>query len=59
MDIAQAGGALLFVVAILGWYIVVVIMSFEMRMGINFPLGDLSHLWPSNSAEIGDEEKQK
>ncbi|KAI6825146.1 hypothetical protein KC340_g10979 [Hortaea werneckii] len=54
-----AGGALLFVVAILGWYIVVVIMSFEMRMGINFPLGDLSHLWPSNNAEIGDEEKQK
>lgn len=58
-DYAQAGGALLFVVAILGWYIVVVIMSFEMRMGINFPLGDLSHLWPNNNAEIGDEEKQK
>lgn len=50
---------MLFVVAILGWYIVVVIMSFEMRMGINFPLGDLSHLWPGNGAEIGDEEKQK
>ena len=34
-------------------------MSFEMRLGINFPLGDLSHLWPNTDAAMGDVEKQQ
>ncbi|TKX24211.1 alcS-like protein [Elsinoe australis] len=42
----KAGAALLFVVAILGWYMTFVIMSYEMKMGLKLPLGDLSHFWP-------------
>lgn len=55
---SQAGGALLFVVAILGWYITFVIMAAEMRLGINFPVGDLSHFWPSTDVELTEIEKQ-
>ena len=54
----QAGGALLFVVAMLGWYITFVIMAAEMRLGINFPVGDLSHFWPSTDVELTEIEKQ-
>ena len=53
----QAGGALLFIVAILGWYMTFVIMSAEMRMGINFWVGDLSHYWPDTNVPLKDEEK--
>ncbi|KAG9525111.1 hypothetical protein KCU99_g1928, partial [Aureobasidium melanogenum] len=53
-----AGGALLFVVAALGWYITFVIMAAEMRLGINFPVGDLSHLWPATDVELTEIEKQ-
>ncbi|PSK46213.1 Protein alcS [Elsinoe australis] len=42
----KAGAALLFVVAILGWYMTFVIMSYEMKMGLKLPVGDLSHFWP-------------
>jgi hypothetical protein len=49
---SQAGGAILFVVAMLGWYITFVIMAAEMRLGINFPVGDLSHFWPSTDVEL-------
>lgn len=45
-DMHQAGAALLFVVAILGWYMTFVIMSYEMKMGLKLPVGDLSHFWP-------------
>lgn len=48
----QTGGALFFVLAILGWYITVVIMAAEMQMTLSLPVGDLSHLWPSN-VELG------
>ena len=37
----QAGGALLFIVALLGWYMTFVIMSAEMRLGINFWVSQL------------------
>ncbi|KAK3937584.1 GPR1/FUN34/yaaH family-domain-containing protein [Diplogelasinospora grovesii] len=42
----KAGGALLFVVAALGWYMCFIIMAGEMRMPLNLPVGDLSHFWP-------------
>jgi uncharacterized protein len=45
-QLQKAGGALLFVVAILGWWIVVAMMAAEMQLGINIPVGDLSHYWP-------------
>ena len=54
----QTGGALLFIVAILGWYMCFVIMAAEMRFGINFPVGDLSHFWPSTDVQLSDAEKQ-
>ena len=54
----KAGGALLFVVALLGWYMTVVIMSAEMRMPFSLPVGDLSHLWPSSNVPITEAEKQ-
>jgi hypothetical protein len=42
----------------LGWYITFVIMAAEMRLGINFPVGDLSHFWPSTDVELTEIEKQ-
>ncbi|KAB5554364.1 GPR1/FUN34/yaaH family-domain-containing protein [Coniochaeta sp. 2T2.1] len=47
-----AGGALLFVVALLGWYMCFIIMAGEMRITINLPVGDLSHLWPATDVPI-------
>jgi uncharacterized protein len=54
----QAGGALLFVVACLGWYMTIVMMAGEMRIHVNFPVGDLSHFWPSTNVPIEDIEKK-
>ena len=54
----QAGGALLFIVAFLGWYMCFVIMAAEMRLGINFWVGDLSHYWPSTDTPIAAEDKR-
>ncbi|RFU33302.1 hypothetical protein B7463_g3021, partial [Scytalidium lignicola] len=42
----KAGGSIYFIVAMLGWYMTVVMMSAEMRM-FSLPVGDLSHLWPN------------
>jgi len=36
----------------------IVIMSFEMRMGINFPVGDLSRFWPESNVPVNQGEKQ-
>jgi hypothetical protein len=58
IDFRKAGGACLFVVATLGWYITVVIMSIEMRMPYSLPVGDLSRFWPSSNIPITDTEKQ-
>jgi len=55
----QTGGALLFVVAALGWYMTFVIMSFEMRLGLSLPVGDLSHFWPKTDVPLQDVEKQE
>jgi hypothetical protein len=52
-DCTQAAGALLFVLAILGWYMTFVIMAGEMRIPIKLPVGDLSHLWPRTDVEAG------
>ncbi|KAK3110109.1 hypothetical protein LTR53_015945 [Teratosphaeriaceae sp. CCFEE 6253] len=54
----HTGGALLFVVAVLGWYMCFVIMAAEMRFGVNFPVGDLSHYWPATDVPLTDAEKQ-
>lgn len=34
-----------------------VMMAAEMRLGINFPVGDLSHFWPKTDIEIAAGEK--
>jgi len=49
-----AGAALLFIVGLLGWYITIVIMGAEMRMGFNLPVGDLSHFWPTGDVELAE-----
>lgn len=55
----KAAGALLFVVAILGWWIVVAMMGAEMGV-CNIPVGDLSHFWSDAKPKFGsvDVEKQ-
>lgn len=55
---SQAAGAMLFIVALLGWYMCFVIMAAEMRLGINFWVGDLSHFWPSANVPIADEKRK-
>ncbi|KAI2613420.1 GPR1/FUN34/yaaH family-domain-containing protein [Hypoxylon sp. NC1633] len=50
----KAGGALLFIVATLGWYMCVVIMAGEMRITLNLPLGDLSRFWPSTDIDLAE-----
>ncbi|KAH8890144.1 hypothetical protein GQ53DRAFT_747626 [Thozetella sp. PMI_491] len=54
----KGGGALLFVVAALGWYMCFIIMAGEMRITLNLPVGDLSHLWPQTDVEIGATDKR-
>ncbi|USW56156.1 Putative acetate transporter GPR1/FUN34/SatP family [Septoria linicola] len=50
MQLQKAGGALLFVVSVLGWWIVVAMMAAEMQIGVNIPVGDLSCYWPDAKA---------
>ncbi|KAK5122296.1 hypothetical protein LTR85_004207 [Meristemomyces frigidus] len=57
-QLQKTGGALLFIVAALGWYMCFVIMAAEMRLGVNFPVGDLSHFWPKTDISLSDAEKQ-
>jgi succinate-acetate transporter protein len=54
----QAGGALLFVVAVLGWYAAFIIMAGEMRITLNLPVGDLSRFWPKTDVELAVSEHQ-
>ncbi|RYO79643.1 hypothetical protein DL766_010596 [Monosporascus sp. MC13-8B] len=54
----KTGGAILFVVASLGWYMCFIIMAGEMRIPINLPVGDLSHFWPRTDVELGASEKR-
>jgi len=55
----KAGGALLFVVGVLGWYMTFVIMAAEMRLTFSLPVGDLSHFWPSTDVTIAQAEKHE
>lgn len=48
----KAGGALLFIVSLLGWYMCFIIMAGEMRITLNLPVGDLSHLWPRTDVPL-------
>ncbi|PMD57430.1 uncharacterized protein K444DRAFT_615882 [Hyaloscypha bicolor E] len=54
MKLQKTGGATFFILAILGWYITVVMMAAEMRMTISLPVGDLSHLWPMHPGDLAD-----
>ncbi|KEF62453.1 uncharacterized protein A1O9_00425 [Exophiala aquamarina CBS 119918] len=54
----KAGGALLFIVGCLGWYMTFVMMAAEMRLAITLPVGDLSHFWPRTDVEMGKAEKE-
>lgn len=54
-----AGGALLFVVAALGWYMCFIIMAGEMRITLNLPVGDLSRFWPKTDVELADAERRE
>jgi len=58
MHLQKAGGALLFVVAMLGWYMTLVIMSAEMRVTTKLPVGDLSHFWPKSETDLADVDKE-
>ena len=53
----EAGGAVFFVLAILGYYMTVVMIAAEMRITIKLPVGDLSHFWLNSEAELADLEK--
>lgn len=48
----QAGGALIFVVALLGWYMTFIIMAAEMRLPLSLPVGDLSRFWPRTDVDL-------
>ncbi|KAF2195148.1 hypothetical protein K469DRAFT_543938 [Zopfia rhizophila CBS 207.26] len=48
----KAGGALLFIVAVLGWYMLFVIMAAEMRWTVSLPVGDLSRFWKRTDVEL-------
>ncbi|KAI1818239.1 GPR1/FUN34/yaaH family-domain-containing protein [Poronia punctata] len=52
----KTGGAIIFAVSLLGWYMTFVIMAGEMRISVNFPVGDLSHFWPSTDVELAARE---
>ena len=52
-QITQAGGAIIFVVGMLGWYMVCVIMAAEMGYTTKLPVGDLSHFWAQKDVERG------
>ncbi|KAF1940718.1 hypothetical protein EJ02DRAFT_445282 [Clathrospora elynae] len=52
LKLQKAGGALLFVVAFLGWCMLVVIRAAEMRWSVCLPIGDLSHYWASTDVEL-------
>ncbi|KAK5089407.1 hypothetical protein LTR70_006699 [Exophiala xenobiotica] len=58
-QLQKAGGALLFIVGLLGWYMTFVMMAAEMRLAIKLPVGDLSHFWPRTDVEMATAAKEK
>ncbi|KAK3904004.1 hypothetical protein C8A05DRAFT_42878 [Staphylotrichum tortipilum] len=59
MKLQKGGGALLFIVALLGWYMCFIIMAGEMRITLRLPVGDLSHLWPKTDVELATSEQRE
>ncbi|KAL1794097.1 hypothetical protein ACET3X_007518 [Alternaria dauci] len=59
LRLQKAGGALLFIVAVLGWYMLFVIMAAEMRWSVCPPVGDLSKYWARTDVEIGANASEK
>lgn len=59
LKLQKAGGALLFIVAMLGWYMLVVIMAAEMRWTLSLPVGDLSHYWKTTDVELAAMDNEK
>jgi hypothetical protein len=49
---------MLFVVAFLGWYLILAQMAAEMQFTMKIPVGDLSHYWakPSSPPDIEEDE---
>ena len=54
--LGQGGGALLFLVALLGWYMTFVIMAGEMRINFAFPVFDLSRFWARTDVPLGTDD---
>ncbi|KAL5421903.1 hypothetical protein PMIN04_005146 [Paraphaeosphaeria minitans] len=59
LRLQKTGAALLFIVGLLGWYMLFVIMAAEMRWRVCPPVGDLSHYWGSTDVEMGALEDEK
>lgn len=49
LTIAQAGGAVGFIVAIIGWYLLLALMLTTVDFPFDLPVGDLSHIVPSGT----------
>ena len=45
--------------AMLGWYMLVVIMAAEMRWTLSLPVGDLSHYWRTTDVELAAMDNEK
>ena len=49
-----------FIVALLGWYMTVVMMCAELHVTTKLPVGDLSHFWPNPANEtLAEMEKRE
>jgi len=47
-----------FVVALLGWYVTIVMIAAELRISVKLPVGDLSHLWPDTDKSLAQMERE-
>lgn len=57
VTLQKTGGALLFAVAVIGWYLTMVIVAGEMRVNLPLPVGDLSRFWPDSNKDLADEKR--
>ena len=48
----QVSGGLLFVVAMLAWYLTCALILAEMAFPFNLPVFDLSHFWPQPDLDL-------
>ncbi|KAI5919085.1 GPR1/FUN34/yaaH family-domain-containing protein [Camillea tinctor] len=58
-NLQKAGGAIIFVVAFLGWYMCFIIMAGEMRITVKLPVGDLSRFWPRTDIDLVTNERRE